>query len=101
MNKIQKETEQYVVYSPDSLNYLTNEMHNILNNSIKFYKELFGVEQFRKIQINYFDRTKGLSVVPYPSRILIDGRRYVTGLISLVENAALLVTLPRLCAIYT
>lgn len=55
MNKIQKKTKEYVVYSPDSLNYVTNEMYNILNNSIKFYKELFEIEKFRKIQLNFFD----------------------------------------------
>jgi exodeoxyribonuclease III len=55
MMQIQKETEQYILYSPDSLKYITDNMYDILDSSINFYKELFDIEQFRKIQINYFD----------------------------------------------
>lgn len=55
MSKKQKETEEYILYSPDSLNYITDNMYSILENSIKFYKKLFDINQFRKIQINYFD----------------------------------------------
>lgn len=50
-----KETKEYIVYSPDSLNYITDNMYDILNDSISFYKNLFDIDQFRKIQINYFD----------------------------------------------
>ena len=55
MNKIQKETEQYILCSPDSLKYITDKMYDILDSSINFYKKLFDIEQFRMIQINYFD----------------------------------------------
>lgn len=55
MNKIQRETNEYIVYSPDSLNYITDKMYDILDKSIKFYKEFFNIKEFRKIKINYFD----------------------------------------------
>lgn len=55
MEKKQFENVQFVLYSPDSLRYVTDNMNAILINSVKFYKELFGVENFRKFQINYFD----------------------------------------------
>ena len=55
MIKKQFENENFVLYSPDSLNYITCDMESILNRSLEFYKELFDVKEFRKIQINYFD----------------------------------------------
>ena len=55
MIKKQFENENFVLYSPDSLNYITRDMEYILNKSLEFYKELFDVKKFRKIQINYFD----------------------------------------------
>lgn len=55
MSKKQKETEEYILYSPDSLKYITDNMYSILENSVKFYKKIFDINQFRKIQINYFD----------------------------------------------
>lgn len=55
MCKMQRETEEYILYSPDSLNYITDNMYDILEKSINFYKELFSVDYFRKIQINCFD----------------------------------------------
>ena len=55
MEKIQFENDNFILYSPDSLNYITNDMEKILNQSLKLYYSLFGVNNFRKIQINYFD----------------------------------------------
>lgn len=55
MEKIQLDCDQYKLYSPDSLNYITDEMHHILLNSIKKYKNLFNIACYKKIQINYFD----------------------------------------------
>lgn len=55
MEKKQIETKEYVLYSPDSLNYITENIGTILKESIEFYKLLFDVSTFRKIQINYFD----------------------------------------------
>ncbi len=55
MNKVQKDTDSYIVYSPDSLKYITDKMYDVLDNSISFYKKLFDIEKFRKVQINYFD----------------------------------------------
>lgn len=55
MNKVQKDTDSYIVYSPDSLKYITDKMYDVLDDSINFYKKLFGIKEFRKVQINYFD----------------------------------------------
>ena len=55
MEKVQFENDNFILYSPDSLNYITNDMEKILNQSLKLYYSLFGVNNFRKIQINYFD----------------------------------------------
>ena len=54
MEKIQMDTEEFILYSPDSLKYITDNMFSILNNAIAFYKKLFDIVSFRKIQINYF-----------------------------------------------
>ena len=55
MNNIQFNNDNFIMYSPDSLKYLTDGMEKILNNSLDDYKYLFNVDNFRKIQINYFD----------------------------------------------
>lgn len=53
--KLQYECEEYRLYSPDSLKYLTDRMHILVRDKIKDYKELFGIEDFEQVQINYFD----------------------------------------------
>jgi len=55
MRKKQFENDNFVLYAPDSLNYITNDMEFILNDSLKLYKNIFDVDKFRKVQINYFD----------------------------------------------
>lgn len=55
MEKLQFENEQFVLYSPDSLKYITDNMQAILVSSFEFYKTLFDIDHFRKFQINYFD----------------------------------------------
>ena len=55
MEKKQFENNNFVLYSPDSLNYITYDMKDILNDSLNKYKELFDIDSFRKVQINYFD----------------------------------------------
>lgn len=55
MEKLQYENNDYVLYSPDSLKYVTNNMIDILNKKLDCYRKLFGVDKFRKVQINYFD----------------------------------------------
>lgn len=55
MQKKQFENKNFVLYAPDSLNYITNDLEYILNESLELYKNIFDVERFRKIQINYFD----------------------------------------------
>lgn len=54
MNK-KFENDNFVLYSPDSLDYITRDIESILNKSLEFYKELFDVKEYRKIQINFFD----------------------------------------------
>ena len=51
----QFENDNFVLYAPDSLNYITNDMEKILNNKLDEYKEIFGIDNFRKVTINYFD----------------------------------------------
>lgn len=55
MQKRQFENDNFVLYSPDSLNYITNDLETILNDSLEKYKKIFDVDKFRKVQINYFD----------------------------------------------
>ena len=55
MEKLQFENEQFILYSPYSLKYITDNMQNILTKSFEYYKILFDVDTFRKFQINYFD----------------------------------------------
>jgi hypothetical protein len=55
MEKLQYENDNFIIYSPDSLKYITDRLPSILNISFEFYKELFDIDTFRKVQINYFD----------------------------------------------
>lgn len=55
MEKIQIDRKDYILYSPDSLKFITDNISSILNDSLSLYKSLFEIENFRKIQINYFD----------------------------------------------
>lgn len=55
MQKKQFENDSFVLYAPDSLNYITSDLESMLENSLKLYKNIFDVDAFRKVQINYFD----------------------------------------------
>lgn len=55
MKKPVFENENFVLYSPDSLKGLNDKLEDILNETLDTYKELFDIEDFRKVQINYFD----------------------------------------------
>lgn len=55
MQPKQFENDNFVLYAPNSLNYITNDMEEILNNKLEQYKEIFDVDNFRKVTINYFD----------------------------------------------
>ena len=55
LEKLQFENDKIILYSPDSLNYITNEMiNNTLEKISKIYN-FFGINSFRKLQINLFD----------------------------------------------
>lgn len=55
MEKQQYNNDQFVLYSPDSLKYITDNMYDILTKSFELYYSLFDIKSFRKFQINYFD----------------------------------------------
>ena len=55
MVKLQTENEYYILYSPDTLKYITDTMEKILIDSFEKYKEIFNVDDYRQIQINFFD----------------------------------------------
>lgn len=55
MQKKQFENDNFVLYSPDSLNYITYGLESMLNESLELYKKIFEIDNFRKVQINYFD----------------------------------------------
>lgn len=55
MEKRQFENKEFVLYSPDSLKYITDNLERILDSSLKQYKLLFDIDEFDKVQINFFD----------------------------------------------
>lgn len=68
MQKLQRETEEYILYSPDTLRYITDKMDIIFREKIREYEKLFGIEKFRKIQINYFDKKEDFREYIYSLR---------------------------------
>lgn len=55
MEKLQRDCKEYILYSPDSLKYITDPMEDFLLEKINQYKKIFGVDDYPKFQINYFD----------------------------------------------
>ena len=55
MEKKQFDNELFRLYSPDSLNYIFNDFDTILSERLEFYKSLFDIKAFRKIELNFFD----------------------------------------------
>lgn len=55
MEKVQFDCKEYILYSPDSLKYITDIMIKTLSLKIEEYKELFNIKDIEKFQINYFD----------------------------------------------
>ena len=45
----------YILNAPQSLKYITDNMHDILNDKIEQYKKIFKIKQLNPIQINYCD----------------------------------------------
>ena len=54
MNK-KFENDNFILYAPDSLDYKIDGMEEILKDKLELYKQLFNIDNFRKVQINYFD----------------------------------------------
>ena len=55
MEKIYYDDDNFALRAPDSLKIITDDLIKVLNERISFYKLLFNVSSFRKVQINYFD----------------------------------------------
>ena len=68
MQKKQFENDNFVLYSPDSLNYITCDLESMLNESLELYKKIFEVDNFRKVQINYFDNIEDFRNYVYELR---------------------------------
>lgn len=55
LEKLQFENDKLVLYAPDSLNYITGEMINKTIEKLPDIYNFFGINNFRKLQINLFD----------------------------------------------
>jgi hypothetical protein len=55
MEKKQFENKNFVLYAPDSLKHVYKDMESVLDGTLELYKKLFDVDDFRQVQINYFD----------------------------------------------
>lgn len=55
MEKIQFENDNFIIYSPDSLKYIIDNMIKCLMEAFVLYKDLFNIDDYRKVQINLFD----------------------------------------------
>lgn len=55
LENLQFENDKIILYSPDSLNYITGEMINKTLEKISEIYNFFGLNNFRKLQINLFD----------------------------------------------
>lgn len=85
MEKLQFECEQYKLYSPDSLKYITDNMHEILLSKIEEYKKIFNIADFEQLHINYFDdlekfrsfvlglRGENAKIMPYARGTVVRG----------------------------
>ncbi len=49
------DTSKYVLNSPETLNYITDRLDDIIINKIDEYKKIFKIENLEPLKINYFD----------------------------------------------
>lgn len=77
--EIFKESEDYVIYAPESLGYVINEEIKILDKTIKRYCDLFGIEKFRKLVLNYFDKKEDFREFIYSLRGVNSLPEYAAG----------------------
>lgn len=81
------ENNNFILYAPDSLNYITNDIEIILNESLELYKGIFDIDNFRKVQINYFDDIEEFrkllydydKIIKYGETVLNDAINYYKG----------------------
>lgn len=55
MEKKQFENNNFILYAPDSLRHVYYDLEKILDSTLELYKKIFDVNNFRQVQINYFD----------------------------------------------
>lgn len=52
---IENNLKPYILNSPESLNYITDRLDDILPNKIEQYKKIFKIDNLEPVRINYFD----------------------------------------------
>lgn len=68
MEKIQFDNKNFILYAPDSLNHIINDLDSNLTESLELYKKLFDVSEFRKVEIHYFDNKEAFRNYVYEIR---------------------------------
>lgn len=68
MNKVQYDDEQFIVMGPDSLKPLILKQIEVLKDRMDFYKYLFNITDFRKVEIYLFDNNDDFREYVYSLR---------------------------------
>ena len=68
MEKLQFDNKNFVLYAPDSLKHVFKDLESTLKETLEFYKKLFDVSDFRKVEIHYFDNKESFRNYVYELR---------------------------------
>lgn len=68
MEKMQFDNKNFILYAPDSLKHVYKNLEEKLDESLNLYKELFDVDDFRKVEIHYFDNKEDFRNYVYELR---------------------------------
>ena len=68
MEKIQFDNDNFILYAPDSLKHVYKNLESILAEKLELYKQLFDVDDFRKVEIHYFDNKEDFRNYVYELR---------------------------------
>lgn len=68
MEKLQVDNDRYSLHSPDSLKYVTDKALPILDEKIGEYKIFFGINEYRRIEIFFFDNKEKFREYVYSIR---------------------------------
>ena len=68
MEKLQNNNEYFTIYAPDSLKYITKPMEEVLIEKSNLYKEIFHLDNVRKVIVNYFDNMESFREFIYELR---------------------------------